>query len=78
LQLLWIGFRTIFTSVIHVRIYIDFVERLVLRIFYFNFFLTFPVGQKIDVFDLSGRWHSIVLAHNLSAPSDLALDSTRG
>lgn len=36
------------------------------------------VGQKIDVFELNGRWHSIVLSSNLTNPSDIALDPTKG
>lgn len=36
------------------------------------------VGQKIDVFELDGRWHAIVLGSNLTNPSDLALDPTLG
>lgn len=36
------------------------------------------VGQKIDVFELRGRWHAVVLASNLTNPSDLALDPTMG
>ncbi|GBP08672.1 Low-density lipoprotein receptor-related protein 2 [Eumeta japonica] len=36
------------------------------------------VGQKIDVFELDGRWHAIVLGSNLTSPADLALDPTLG
>lgn len=36
------------------------------------------VGQKIDVFELDGRRHAIVLGSNLTNPSDLALDPTMG
>lgn len=36
------------------------------------------VGQKIDVFELDGRWHAIVLGSNLTNPADLALDPTLG
>lgn len=36
------------------------------------------VGQKIDVFELDGRRHAIVLGSNLTNPSDLALDPTLG
>lgn len=36
------------------------------------------VGQKIDVFELDGRWHAIVLGSNLSSPADIALDPTVG
>lgn len=36
------------------------------------------VGQKIDVFELDGRWHAVVLGSNLTSPSDIALDPTLG
>lgn len=36
------------------------------------------VGQKIDVFELSGHWHAVVLGSNLTSPADLALDPTAG
>ncbi|XP_045536115.1 low-density lipoprotein receptor-related protein 2 [Papilio machaon] len=36
------------------------------------------LGQKVDVFELDGRWHAVALASNLSSPSDLALDPTLG
>jgi low density lipoprotein-related protein 2 len=36
------------------------------------------VGQKVDVFELDGRWHAIVLGSNLSSPADIALDPTIG
>lgn len=36
------------------------------------------VGQKIDVFELDGRWHAVVLASNLTSPADIAVDSTSG
>ncbi|XP_075155675.1 low-density lipoprotein receptor-related protein megalin [Haematobia irritans] len=36
------------------------------------------VGQKIDVFELSGNWHAVVLGSNLTGPADLALDPTAG
>jgi len=36
------------------------------------------VGLKIDVFELDGRFHAIVLGSNLSAPSDIALDPLVG
>ncbi|KRF99553.1 uncharacterized protein Dwil_GK25551 [Drosophila willistoni] len=36
------------------------------------------VGQKIDVFELSGNWHAVVLGSNLTSPADLALDPTAG
>ncbi|RVE42510.1 hypothetical protein evm_012839, partial [Chilo suppressalis] len=36
------------------------------------------VGQKIDVFELDGRWHAVVLGSNLTAPADIALDPTLG
>ena len=36
------------------------------------------IGQKVDVFELDGRWHAIVLGSNLSSPADIALDPTVG
>jgi low density lipoprotein-related protein 2 len=36
------------------------------------------IGQKIDVFELDGRNHAIVLSHNLTNPSDIALDPLLG
>ncbi|XP_041779439.1 low-density lipoprotein receptor-related protein 2 [Anopheles merus] len=36
------------------------------------------VGQKVDVFELDGRWHAVVLGSNLTSPADLALDPTAG
>ncbi|XP_059057986.1 low-density lipoprotein receptor-related protein 2 [Achroia grisella] len=36
------------------------------------------IGQKVDVFELDGRWHAVVLGSNLTSPSDLALDPTLG
>lgn len=36
------------------------------------------VGQKIDVFELSGNWHAVVLGSVLTSPSDIALDPTSG
>ncbi|XP_037294723.1 LOW QUALITY PROTEIN: low-density lipoprotein receptor-related protein 2 [Manduca sexta] len=36
------------------------------------------VGQKIDVFELDGRLHAVVLGSNLTNPADLALDPTLG
>lgn len=36
------------------------------------------VGQKVDMFELNGRWHAIVLSSNLTNPSDIALDPTQG
>lgn len=36
------------------------------------------VGQKVDVFELDGRNHAVVLGSNLTSPSDLALDPTSG
>lgn len=36
------------------------------------------VGQKIDVFELDGRWHAVVLGSNLTSPADIAVDSTSG
>ncbi|CAG0879500.1 unnamed protein product [Darwinula stevensoni] len=36
------------------------------------------LGQKIDVFEFDGRFHAIVLGHNLTSPYDLVLDPTVG
>jgi len=36
------------------------------------------LGQKIDIFELDGDRHAIVLGHNLTNPSDIALDPTVG
>nr|XP_049706722.1 low-density lipoprotein receptor-related protein 2 isoform X3 [Helicoverpa armigera] len=36
------------------------------------------IGQKVDVFELDGRWHAVVLGSNLTSPADLALDPTLG
>lgn len=36
------------------------------------------VGQKIDVFEIDGRWHAIVLGSNLTSPADVGLDPTSG
>lgn len=36
------------------------------------------VGQKVDVFELDGKWHAVVLGSNLTSPADLALDPTSG
>lgn len=36
------------------------------------------LGNKIDMFELDGRWHAIVVSNNMSEPTDLALDPTQG
>ena len=36
------------------------------------------LGQKIDIFDLDGVYHAIVLSSNLTSPVDIALDPTVG
>lgn len=36
------------------------------------------VGQKVDVFELDGRYHAVVLGSNLTSPADIALDPTSG
>lgn len=36
------------------------------------------IVQKVDVFELDGTHHGIVVGSNLSSPADLALDPTRG
>lgn len=41
-------------------------------------FVADALGQKIDVFELDGRWHGIVISNNMSEPTDLALDPPQG
>jgi len=36
------------------------------------------IVQKVDVFELDGRYHGIVVGSNLTSPTDIALDPTRG
>ncbi|KAF5276464.1 hypothetical protein FQA39_LY06533 [Lamprigera yunnana] len=36
------------------------------------------IGQKVDVFELTGRWHAIVVGANLTNPADIALDPLIG
>lgn len=36
------------------------------------------LGQKIDVFELDGRFHAIVMGSNLTNPTDVALDPVAG
>lgn len=36
------------------------------------------VGQKIDVFELNGHWHAVVLGSNLTSPADIGLDPLSG
>ncbi|CAH2090686.1 unnamed protein product [Euphydryas editha] len=36
------------------------------------------MGQKVDVFELDGRWHAVVLSSNLTSPADIALDPLLG
>lgn len=36
------------------------------------------IVQKVDVFELDGRFHGIVVGSNLTSPADIALDPTRG
>lgn len=36
------------------------------------------VVQKVDVFELDGRYHGIALGSNLTSPADIALDPTVG
>lgn len=36
------------------------------------------LGKKIDVIELNGRWHAIILNQDLTNPYDIALDPTRG
>ncbi|XP_048506028.1 low-density lipoprotein receptor-related protein 2 isoform X2 [Athalia rosae] len=41
-------------------------------------YVTDSVGQKIDVFELDGRYHGIAVGSNLTSPADIALDPTVG
>ncbi|XP_063240571.1 low-density lipoprotein receptor-related protein 2 [Bacillus rossius redtenbacheri] len=41
-------------------------------------YVTDAIGQKVDVFELDGRKHAIVMGSNLTSPSDIALDPTMG
>lgn len=43
-----------------------------------NLYVVDGLGQKIDVFDFEGVYHSIVLSSNLTSPVDIALDPTVG
>nr|XP_022902920.1 low-density lipoprotein receptor-related protein 2 [Onthophagus taurus] len=36
------------------------------------------IGQKIDIFELNGKSHAIVLGSNLTSPSDIGLDPLEG
>ena len=36
------------------------------------------LGQKIDVFELDGHHHAIVMGSNLTNPTDIALDPIAG
>lgn len=36
------------------------------------------LGQKIDIFELDGRFHAIVMGSNLTNPTDVALDPVAG
>ncbi|XP_017778488.1 PREDICTED: low-density lipoprotein receptor-related protein 2 isoform X2 [Nicrophorus vespilloides] len=36
------------------------------------------VGQKVDVLELDGRWHAVVLGSNLTSPVDIGLDPLYG
>lgn len=35
-------------------------------------------GQMISVFELDGKWRTLVISGNLTAPADIALDPTEG
>ena len=39
-----------------------------------NLYVVDTLGQKIDIFDLEGDYHAIVMSSNLTAPTDIALD----
>ncbi|CAK1544810.1 unnamed protein product [Leptosia nina] len=43
-----------------------------------NIYVADEIGKKVDVFDFDGKWHAVLLASNLSRPSDIALDPTAG
>ncbi|KAG1701225.1 Low-density lipoprotein receptor-related protein 2 [Nymphon striatum] len=36
------------------------------------------LGQKIDLMELDGTWHAIVISQNMSSPHDIALDPLEG
>lgn len=36
------------------------------------------LGQKIDVFELDGHYHAIVMGSNLTNPTDVSLDPVAG
>lgn len=43
-----------------------------------NLYVVDSLGQKIDIFDLEGDYHAIVMSSNLTAPTDIALDPKVG
>lgn len=43
-----------------------------------NVYVADQLGQKVDVFDISGRYHAIVIGFNLTSPRDVALDPSMG
>lgn len=43
-----------------------------------NLYVVDGLGQKVDVFDVDGVYHSIVVSSNLTSPVDIALDPTAG
>ncbi|XP_015126789.1 low-density lipoprotein receptor-related protein 2 [Diachasma alloeum] len=53
-----------------VAIAVDFIGR--------KLYVVDSIVQKIDVFELDGRYHGIVLGSNLTSPADIALDPTVG
>ncbi|XP_074098383.1 low-density lipoprotein receptor-related protein megalin isoform X1 [Cotesia typhae] len=53
-----------------VAIAVDFIGR--------KLYVVDSMVQKIDVFELDGRFHGIVLSTNLTSPTDIALDPTVG
>ncbi|KAF7989294.1 hypothetical protein HCN44_007968 [Aphidius gifuensis] len=53
-----------------VAIAVDFIGR--------KLYVVDSIVQKIDVFELDGHFHGIVLGSNLTSPADIALDPTVG
>ncbi|XP_037092504.1 low-density lipoprotein receptor-related protein 2-like [Pollicipes pollicipes] len=43
-----------------------------------NIYVADMIGQKVDVFDIDGRYHAIVISYGLTSPRDVALDPLLG
>ena len=43
-----------------------------------NLYVVDSLGQKIDIFDIDGDYHAIVMSSNLTSPTDIALDPRSG